>query len=201
MSRTWPVETSTSGLSRRWQQASGRWSPSELLQRPRNPVDELSRLRKLFPEGCELDRMGGRGVRSTDEVADRRARELGDATEPRQRRRRHLPLPARDGDGLDPELVGELLLRQARTAPRRAQPAAHTVGLVGCRDDAFPITPAGELQTLRAASATAHAHPFPAAIAPLIALGEEEGTLAPGKPVPEEATAQRHGPITRPGRP
>ena len=94
---------------------------------------ELARLCKLFPERGELDRMRRCCVRRANEVAHGRLRELGNPTEPRERRRRDPTLPARNCDRLDPQLLRKLFLGQASATPRSAQSTPHSTGLVGAQ--------------------------------------------------------------------
>ena len=137
--------------------------------------------------------MSRRGVGRAHEVARRRSRQLGDPPEPQQRRRGHASLPARDGDRLDPQLVGELLLGQAGSAPRSAQsPPTPPLSWVLKLPSSYQSQRPDAARSSDVVSTIAQANALPAALAALVTLGEEERPTASWQLVPEDAATKLH---------
>jgi hypothetical protein len=137
--------------------------------------------------------VSGRSIRRAHEVARRRSRQLGDPPEPRKGRCGDAPLPARDGDRLDAQLVGELLLGQAGTAPRSAQsPPTPPLSWVPKLQSSYQSERPEAVRSFDVLSTVAQAYALPAALAALVELGEEERPAASWQLVPEDAAAELH---------
>jgi len=131
-----------------------------------------------------------RRVGSAHEVADRRAGELGDSPQPRQRRRGRSALPARDGDRLDPQLLCELLLGEPRATPRGAETTSQSIGLPGAQ--AVGFLPHSSDSVTSTPSSPIEPDALPAPLAALVALGEKERTLPTRQAVPEDPAQELH---------
>lgn len=92
-----------------------------MLERLSDPLDELPRLREFFSERRQLGALLRRRSRVSDQLADACRRQFRDPPQAGKGGRGHPPLPARDGERLDPQCLRELLLGQVRAAPRRPQ--------------------------------------------------------------------------------
>jgi hypothetical protein len=134
-----------------------------------------------------------RRVGRPHEIAHRRPRQLSNASESRQGRRRHTALPARDGDGLDPELVCKVFLGQTGAAPGSAQSPPHSAAIVGPQlGVSYQSGRPDAVIRADALSTTAQSNPFPAPSATLVSLGEEERSSTARQAMAEETAAQFH---------
>ena len=183
--------TSLATLTRSLTQVEERARPSSVraIRFTSSRVSASSSLSAASSTACAVDASGAR-TRSLTVVsvssAMRRSRGSDGVVTPRSQRDTVIDST--------PKLRRKLFLGQADAAPRNAQSPPHSAAFVGPTKQGVDNRLVGRTRRdrLTPTSAIGEPHALPAALAALVALGEEERTTAARQLVPEEPTADRH---------